>query len=79
MSSYGVDGIVRMMSHFSFIYFTYWALQSIRVEQIFRKNAVRQIRIVLLFVAIAIGYLTSTFFIEILTIFRNLTQQFLLS
>lgn len=72
MQSYGVDAIVRILSHLLFIYVTFWALQSIRIEQFFKKGMVRQTRMVMVIFSIGIGYLCSTWFLEIIALFKNL-------
>lgn len=74
MNIYGIDAIVRIVSHFGFIYLTFWALQSLRLDGLFKKDHYRQIRMLLVLSAIGIGFLTSTFFLELLTLFRNLVQ-----
>ena len=38
MQYYGVDAIVRIVSHLMFIYISFWALQSLRIEQFFTAN-----------------------------------------
>lgn len=74
MQTYGVDAVVRILSHFVFIYVSFWALQSVRIDQFFKKNMVRQMRMLLVIFAIAIGYLCSTWFLELIALFRNLLQ-----
>lgn len=37
MQTYGVDAVVRILSHFVFIYVSFWALQSVRIDQFFKK------------------------------------------
>ncbi|WP_071131121.1 DUF1146 family protein [Enterococcus timonensis] len=72
MNSFGVDAIVRIVCHFAFIYLTFWSLQALRIDQFFKKNNQPQIRMFLVLISIGIGYLASTFFLEILALFRNL-------
>lgn len=74
MNTYGIDALVRIVSHFGFIYMTFWALQALRLDELFKKGYYRQIRMLLVLSAIGIGFLTSTFFLELLTLFRNLIK-----
>ena len=55
MQYYGVDAIVRIVSHLMFIYISFWALQSLRIEQFFKTQFTPQIRMLMVFFAIAIG------------------------
>ena len=32
MEVYGVDAIIRIVSHLAFIYLAFWALQSLRID-----------------------------------------------
>lgn len=72
MQVYGVDAIVRIGSHLAFIYVSFWALGSLRVEQFFRRDHTTQIRMLYMLVAIFIGYTVSSFFLEFLALCRNL-------
>lgn len=71
MDVFGVDAIVRLTSHFIFIYFTFWSMQCLRIDPFFSKGKTPQIRALLLLIATAIGFLVSTFFLECLTLIRN--------
>ncbi|MDR0690640.1 MAG: DUF1146 family protein [Streptococcaceae bacterium] len=70
---FGLDALLRIVSHLSFIYLAFWALQSVNLEMLFRKKAgqIRQIRCLLILAAIAIGYMASSFFLEVLLLFKN--------
>ena len=43
MQYYGVDAIVRIVSHLMFIYISFWALQSLRIEQFSKPNLHRKL------------------------------------
>ncbi|EGO7910329.1 DUF1146 domain-containing protein, partial [Enterococcus faecalis] len=47
MQYYGVDAIVRIVSHLMFIYISFWALQSLRIEQFFKTQFTPQIRMLM--------------------------------
>lgn len=76
MQVYGIDAIVRIVSHFSFIYLAFWALKSLRVDTLFRPLKETQIRIAITMLAIAIGFTCSTFFLEIIMLCKNIFLTF---
>ena len=71
MQIYGIDAIVRVISHFAFVYLAFWGLRSLRLDTLFKSFQTAQIRIILLMFAIGLGYLTSSFFLEILNLLKN--------
>ncbi|MBE9389477.1 DUF1146 family protein [Vagococcus salmoninarum] len=71
MSVYGVEALVRLTSHFAFIYLTFWAMQSFRTDTFFKRTNSIQIRMIFVLIAIAIGYTASSFFMECLELMRN--------
>ncbi|MDR0614888.1 MAG: DUF1146 family protein [Lactobacillales bacterium] len=70
---FGFDALLRIVSHLSFVYLAFWALQSVNFEILFRKKAgqIRQIRCILILAATVIGYVASSFFLEVLLLFKN--------
>ena len=72
MQVYGIDAIIRIVSHLAFIYLAFWALQSVRIDAFFKVLRTTQIRMVMVFLAIALGYTASTFFLELIALCRNL-------
>lgn len=73
---YGIDVLVRIFSHFLFIYLAFWSLQSLRLDLIFKKGQqyYRQIKVFYLLLAIFIGYNVSNFFMEVMFLSRDLLQ-----
>lgn len=71
MQVYGIDAIVRIVSHLAFIYLAFWSLRSLRIETFFKPLHTPQIRMVIILLAIALGYGTSSFFLEIMALVRN--------
>ncbi|QIL46673.1 DUF1146 domain-containing protein [Vagococcus coleopterorum] len=71
MQVFGIDALVRLVCHLLFVYMAYWALQGVRIESFFKKQTLPQIKFFILFFAIAIGYMTSSFFLECITLIRN--------
>lgn len=76
MQVYGIDAIVRIVSHFSFIYLAFWALRSLRIENFFKAFKETQVRLAILMLAIAIGFTCSTFFLEIILLCKNIFLTF---
>jgi uncharacterized integral membrane protein (TIGR02327 family) len=70
---FGFDALLRIISHLSFIYLTFWSLQSINLGILFRKKVgqIHQIRCVLILAATVMGYIVSSFFLEVLLLFKN--------
>lgn len=71
MNVYGVEAIVRIVSHLAFIYLAFWALQSLKIETLFKQHREIQVRMLYVFVAIVIGFTTSSFFLEIMALVKN--------
>lgn len=73
---YGIDVLVRVFSHFLFIYLAFWSLQSLRLDLIFKKGQqyYKQIKVFYLLLAIFIGYNVSNFFMEVMFLSRDLLQ-----
>lgn len=67
-----VQSLITLFSHLFFIGLSYWAVQSVRTEHLFKKNASQQVRIFLLLLAVGIGYAVSSFFMEFMTYSQNL-------
>lgn len=47
MQVYGIDAIIRIVSHLAFIYLAFWALQSVRIDAFFKALRTTQIRMVM--------------------------------
>ena len=71
---YGVDTIVRIFSHFAFIYLAFWGLQAMRLDLLFKKGQqyYKQMRVIFVLLAILIGYNASNFFMEVMFLTRDL-------
>lgn len=72
MSSFGIYAIVRLVSHFAFIYLAFWALQSLRLDHLFKKGHTQQIQVLYLLLATAIGFITSSFFLDVIQLVKNI-------
>lgn len=71
LQNLGTQALVNMVSHFIFIIITWQVLQSVRLDELFKKNRVTEARIVIIFLTITIGSTVSHFFIDLI----NWTQQ----
>jgi len=67
-----IQSVVTLVSHIFFVGLSFWGLQSLRIEHLFKKNRVQQVRAFYVLVAVALGYLLSSFFLDFLTHSQNL-------
>ena len=72
MQVYGIVVIFCIVTHFIFIYLAFWSLKSLRLEMLFTPQNTTQIRMVLALLSIGMGYLSSTFFLELMVLGKNL-------
>lgn len=57
-------GFLAILSHMIFIFLSFWALKAVKIESWIRKGHVREARLLYVFLAIAIGYSVSSFFLD---------------
>jgi uncharacterized integral membrane protein (TIGR02327 family) len=62
---FGFQPLLAIVSHIFFIGVSFYALQSIMLEKVIRKNKVFQAQILFIFLSIMIGSSVSNFFLEI--------------
>jgi len=67
-----IQSVVTLISHIFFVGLSFWGLQSLRIEHLFKKNRVQQVRVFYVLIAVALGYLLSSFFLDFLTHSQNL-------
>lgn len=72
MNVYGIDIIIRLVTHFIFIYLAFWSLNALRLETLFKADHIPQVRMLLTLLSIGIGYLASTFILELIVLSKNL-------
>lgn len=60
----GQQAMFGLLSHIFFIGMSFYALQCLRLDQLFKKGLTFQIQLVYLLLAIAIGSTVSNFFIQ---------------
>ena len=73
----GLNGAITIVSHFVFIMLAFRALNALRFEQFIKANHVREAQVLLLFIAVALGFLVSAFFLALLQAALNLPKLFL--
>ena len=66
MISIGYMAVISMISHVLFIYITWFAVQSINVEFFIQKGKVREARLLMILITIAIGVTVSNFVLDLL-------------
>lgn len=76
MYFFGMDAMLRIVSHLLFIYLSFWALQSLKIEHFFKSYRTSQVRLTMIFLAIVIGFTVSSFTLELLALCRNLFIPF---
>ncbi len=74
--SMGYTALIGMISHVFFIVIAWYALQSLRIEGIFKKGKVMESRVLFLLVAIALGHTVSNFFLDILSWSQDMVYFF---
>lgn len=67
-----VQSIITILSHLLFIALSYWAVQSLRTDKLFKRNHPQQLKMFYLLVSIAIGYTASNFFLDFFIHSQNL-------
>ena len=71
-----IQSLITFFSHLFFIALSYWALQGLRTDHLFKKNAPQQLRIFYVLFAVAIGYTVSNFFLDFMNYSQNLLTFF---
>lgn len=72
MDYIGVQSLITIFSHLFFIGLSYWTLQTLRMDHFFKKGHPQQLRVILVLIAVAVGYLASSFFLDFMTHSQNL-------
>lgn len=72
----GQQAIIGIASHIFFIGITFYALQTLRLDQIFKKGKIFQIQLFYILLSIAIGSSVSNFFLSFSTWSRQLPYLF---
>lgn len=76
MITIGYFSLIGMLSHVFFIYITWVAIQSVNFDYFIRKNAVKEARLLIILLTIAIGTTVSRFVLDILQWSQDLIYLF---
>ncbi|RHW39996.1 DUF1146 domain-containing protein [Lysinibacillus yapensis] len=74
--SLGFQAVIGLVSHIFFIAVTFYGLQVLRLEQLFKKGKTFQIQLIYILLSIAIGSSVSNFFIDFTSWSRQLPYIF---
>ena len=58
--------IIHILLHVACICVAYWAIHSLRLDQIFKKGYPLQVQVVMIFLAILLGTAVSNFIVDLL-------------
>jgi len=72
----GIDALLTIFSHFVFIIIAFRALQALRFDKLLKPNHVRESQVLLVLFAVALGFMTSQFFLSLVTAAKNLAYLF---
>ncbi len=68
MDYIGQYAVIHLVLHVVCICIAYWALQSIRLDQFFKKGYATQLQVCMIFVAILLGNCSKQFYCRFVTI-----------
>lgn len=72
----GQQALIGLLSHIFFITITFYALQGLMLEKLFKKNHTFQIQLMYILLSITIGSIVSDFFLSISTWSKQLPFLF---
>lgn len=76
MKAVGVMALLGIISHFVFIILAFMGLQTLRLDRYFMKEQQAMFKLVLIMLAVAIGFGCSSFFLSFIDNVRNLSFLF---
>ncbi|WP_125573382.1 DUF1146 family protein [Levilactobacillus huananensis] len=71
MKLIGLQGILTIISHLAFIGLAFWAISALHIERLMTFYP-RQSRVLIVMLAVAIGFGCSSFFLDFINNVRNL-------
>ncbi|WP_412989969.1 DUF1146 family protein [Pediococcus siamensis] len=72
MNLLGIQALLTLICYFFFIFISFWAIQGIHLERLIRVNNPNQFKTLIVLLSIGLGYLSSSFFLELINNIRNL-------
>lgn len=76
MQTIGIHAIVVLLTYLATVGFSFWALKALNLEKLFRPGHTGEIQIMIVFLALALGYLVGSLVIEIMDQSLNLRTLF---
>ncbi|MFD1464659.1 DUF1146 family protein [Lapidilactobacillus mulanensis] len=71
MNSVNLQALFTIISHLFFVYLAYQTLSVVRFDVFFRERQEAKSRILKLFIAIALGYMVSSFLLSVIMNLQN--------
>ena len=71
MKLVGIQGILTIISHLFFIALAFWAISGLHIERLMTFYP-RQARVLIVMLAVAVGFGCSSFFLDFINNVRNL-------
>lgn len=72
MQNIGIQALITLVCYFVFTGVSFWALQAVRFDQLLRRGHVPQAQTLFIILAVVLGYLCSSFFLNFIDNTRNL-------
>lgn len=72
MNTVGIQSLITLMSHLMFIGVAFWAIQGLRIDRFFPQSNQQRIKVLIVMLAILLGYTSSAFFLNFMDNIRNL-------
>ncbi|AVL00302.1 DUF1146 family protein [Pediococcus inopinatus] len=72
MNLFGIQSLLTLICYFFFTFISFWAIQGIHLERILHVSNPSQYKVLIVLFSIGLGYLSSSFFLELINNIRNL-------
>lgn len=76
MKIVGLQGILTILSHLFFIWISINLVDTLDIKKFIKRDNSKRVQLLLMFIAIMMGYTVSSFFISIITSAQNLKFLF---
>lgn len=76
MKQVGIQSLLTLCSHIFFIWIAFLAIQTLNWDKLLHNHTNNLGKILITFLAIALGYTVSSFFINLIQTFQNLIFMF---
>lgn len=72
MREVGIQSLITLIVQFGFIWVTFWSIQSLRIDHLF-KNPPKALPTIIVLLSVAIGYSCASFVMSIFNTISNLS------